>query len=675
MDQNNSSSVKTVFSVLINIIFMMLSTLAQGTRSADPQFEACAPRNCGKGPYISYPFWIPSLQQSYCGLPRSEVTCQNSEPVLKMPDGDYLIQDIFYSNNSFWVVDIRALNNESCLAPLHNFTLHGTPFEFGDNHFNLFFYYNCSNSPPANHLVYPVTCASNNTSHLSFAMFVYDGQFGLNLSLATCQSVVRAPIDTTRIQFKEQNNYREILKERFLLQWKPSNCIKCEGSGGRCGLYNKKFVCFCHDGRHRLSCGDGGNNWKVPVIATSAALAFLGAGLLILFLIYRGHKKRKFAAIRSKDISVSSTPFSRNFSSDPSSTTTDLEKASTYFGVPIFSYDELEEATNNFDSTKELGDGGFGTVYHGKLRDGRVVAVKRLYENNYKRVEQFMNEVEILTRLRHQNLVTLYGCTSRRSRELILVYEYIPNGTVADHLHGDRAKAGGLPWSIRMSISIETASALSYLHASDIIHRDVKTNNILLDNNFGVKVADFGLSRLFPTDVTHVSTAPQGTPGYVDPEYHQCYQLTDKSDVYSFGVVLIELISSKPAVDITRHRHEINLANMAINRIQNRTLHELIDPCLNFESDHRVRRMATAVAELAFRCLQFEREMRPTMDEVLEVLNGIQSEEDGMVAKTEEADIPSDDVGLLKKGLSPPSPDSVVNYVWESQKTTPNTSS
>ena len=143
-----------------------------------------------------------------------------------------------------------------------------------------------------------------------------------------------------------------------------------------------------------------------------------------------------------------------------------------------------------------------------------------------KRVEQFMNEVEILTKIRHQNLVALYGCTSQRSQELILVYEYVSNGTVADHLHGNRSKSCLLTWPVRLSIAIESAEALAYLHVSDVIHRDVKTNNILVDENFQVKVADFGLSRLFPTDVTHVSTAPQGTPGYVDPEYFQCYQLT-----------------------------------------------------------------------------------------------------------------------------------------------------
>lgn len=271
-----------------------------------------------------------------------------------------------------------------------------------------------------------------------------------------------------------------------------------------------------------------------------------------------------------------------------------------------------------------------------------------------------MNEVDILTRLRHPNLVSLYGCTSRTSRELLLVYEYIPNGTVADHLHGDLAKPGALPFPIRMKIAVETASALAYLHASDIIHRDVKTNNILLDNNFLVKVADFGLSRLFPTDVTHVSTAPQGTPGYVDPEYHECYQLTEKSDVFSFGVVLIELVSSMPAVDITRHRHDINLSNMAMNKIQNHTLHELVDPSLGFESDCTVKNMITDVAELAFQCLQYVKEMRPSMAEVLEALKDIQHRD--YVKDKEEINISADDVVLLKSDPVPLSPDSALHW-------------
>lgn len=280
--------------------------------------------------------------------------------------------------------------------------------------------------------------------------------------------------------------------------------------------------------------------------------------------------------------------------------------------------------------------------------------MKRLYEQSSKRMVQFKNEIEILTRLRHQNLVMLYGCTSRHSRELLLVYEYIPNGTVADHLHGEKAKNGTLIWPIRMKIAIETASALAYLHASDIIHRDVKTCNILLDNNFCVKVADFGLSRLFPNDVTHISTAPQGTPGYVDPDYHACYQLTSKSDVYSFGVVLIELISSLLAVDIRRHRDEISLANFAISKILKCAFEELIDPSLGYESNAEVRRMTTSVAELAFQCLQLEKEMRPTMDEVLEILKAIQ--------RGEYEDQKKEEINVVDNELSyvevPPDPES-----------------
>lgn len=368
------------------------------------------------------------------------------------------------------------------------------------------------------------------------------------------------------------------------------------------------------------------------------------------------------------------------------------ETGSKYFGVPLFSYDELRKATNNFDHNKELGDGGFGTVYFGKLPDGREVAVKRLYEHNYRRVEQFMNEVNILTTLRHKNLVSLYGCTSRHSRELLLVYEYISNGTIACHLHGELAKPDLLPWSIRIKIAIETANALAYLHASGIIHRDVKTSNILLDGNFGVKVADFGLSRLFPEDATHVSTAPQGTPGYLDPEYHQFYQLTSKSDVYSFGVVLIELISSKPAVDINRSREEINLSTLATKKIQESAIDELVDPSLGFHSDSEVNRMIVSVAELAFQCLQKDKELRPSMEEVLDELRRIESGKDG-VEVVEEADVDGvgsshsiiqpppvspewDEVGLLKnlKIMKHPSSPNTVTDKWESINTTPNAS-
>ncbi|XP_057444780.1 LEAF RUST 10 DISEASE-RESISTANCE LOCUS RECEPTOR-LIKE PROTEIN KINASE-like 1.2 [Lotus japonicus] len=348
---------------------------------------------------------------------------------------------------------------------------------------------------------------------------------------------------------------------------------------------------------------------KLATVITLASFA-------IVFLYKRTNK---YSGLQNQPRSTYSGPY-RGISNP--------ESRAVYFGIPVFSYEELQQATNNFDQARELGEGSFGTVYYANLQDGREVAVKRLYERNYWPVESFNNEIQILTCMRNKYFVSLYGCTSRHSRELLLVYEYVPNGTLSCHLHGDKAKHRILPWHVRMRIAIDTASALTYLHASDIIHRDVKSSNILIDNNFCVKVADFGLSRLFPNDVTHVSTAPKGTPGYVDPDYRMCYQLTTKSDVYSFGVVLVELISSMPAVDMSRDRDEIKLANLAVRRIQRRAFCELIDPSLGFQSDDKLKRMIVSVAELAFQCLQGDNELRPSMSEVLEVLQRIESEND-----------------------------------------------
>ncbi|XP_057950540.1 LEAF RUST 10 DISEASE-RESISTANCE LOCUS RECEPTOR-LIKE PROTEIN KINASE-like 1.2 [Malania oleifera] len=657
MDLQNSYPFEKTFSNFIGII--IFTTLLDKILSIDPNYEACAPQNCGSQPNISFPFWIGGKQESFCGLPKLEITCDNANPVLKISDDDFVLKDAF-KILSFLLIK-RTLFDKSCPTPLPNFP--GTSFSNSSSLENLCLFYSCTGEPPDYSIT--INCASNYT-HVSFAVFAKHLPSCSNFSKYSCQSWVEVPLDVDNYSIKDEENVKEMLNNGFVLSLSEQKCGDCEESGGRCGFDNTEFICFCPDRPYNNKCPSvrakpHGINWVVKTVIGIIA-AILGMGLMcIVFLIYLRRNRKRYTP---------SSLLSRNISSDPSSVM-ESEKSGIYLGVHIFSYRELEEATNNFDPAKELGDGGFGTVYHGKLRDGRNVAVKRLYENNCRRVEQFMNEVEILTCLRHQNLVSLYGCTSRHSRELLLVYEYIPNGTVADHLHGNRANAGSLTWPIRMSIAKESASALTYLHASEIIHRDVKTYNILLDSNFCVKVADFGLSRLFPTDVTHVSTAPQGTPGYVDPEYHQCYQLTDKSDVYSFGVVLIELISSKPPVDITRHRHEINLSNMAINKIQNNALHELVDPSLGFETDYKVRKMITAVAELAFRCLQNEKEMRPSMEEVLEGLKAIQAMVDNV--EKAEGDSLSDDVVLLKNKTLILSPDTVtVN--WASRSTTPNTS-
>ncbi|XP_027357370.1 LEAF RUST 10 DISEASE-RESISTANCE LOCUS RECEPTOR-LIKE PROTEIN KINASE-like 1.4 [Abrus precatorius] len=283
-----------------------------------------------------------------------------------------------------------------------------------------------------------------------------------------------------------------------------------------------------------------------------------------------------------------------------------------------FHHAELEEATNHFDTC--LGKGGYGIVYYGKLKDGREVAIKCFHQETDKTIKQFMKEIEILSLLHHQNLVLLYGCSSRHSNKHMLVYEYISNGTLSKYLH--ESPSPKLPWHTRLNIAIETATALVYLHESGIIHRDIKGSNILLDENFTAKVADFGLSRSLPDYVTHVSTIPVGTIAYIDPDYYYSGRVSDKSDVYSFGVVLFQIISSRPP-SLMEGTDYVTLAQFSMRKILNKELNELVDPSLCFDSDKSIMDMVTAVAELAFQCVQCPKDLRPSMKQVLETLEGI----------------------------------------------------
>ncbi|KAL5720654.1 hypothetical protein ACHQM5_013300 [Ranunculus cassubicifolius] len=354
----------------------------------------------------------------------------------------------------------------------------------------------------------------------------------------------------------------------------------------------------------------GGTSVSLGMIIGLAIGGILLVIILILVAVYAVRQKKR----------ADRTEKSKSFASWPS-TGKESEGAPQLKGARWFSYDELKKATHNFQDSNEIGSGGYGKVYRGLLSNGQVVAVKRAKQGSMQGGHEFKTEIELLSRVHHKNLVSLIGFCFEQGEQM-LVYEFVVNRTLRDSLSG---KSGiYLDWKRRLRITLGSARGLMYLHEHAnprIIHRDIKSANILLDETLNAKVADFGLSKLMQdAENGHVSTQVKGTMGYLDPEYYMTQQLSEKSDVYSFGVVMLELITAKQPIERGVYIVREVQTKLDKNDQQHCGLTELLDPTIRNEPN--LIGFARYV-ELAMQCLAEAGESRPSMSTLVKEIEAI----------------------------------------------------
>ncbi|KAI3672469.1 hypothetical protein L6452_38557 [Arctium lappa] len=401
----------------------------------------------------------------------------------------------------------------------------------------------------------------------------------------------------------------------------PNGCRdinECEGPTNDCvhvcGNSNGSYNCSCPLGMGGDGKKDGSGCSYLEAAKSLQSSVYLGismgtAGSAVLTLIlYWGIKQRQIMKSREKFFKKNGGLILQKLLFE--------SKQSSHIEKIIFAARVLEKATNNFHKTNVIGQGGFGIVYKGILADKTTVAIKKSKSIDENQIEQFINEVIILSEISHPNVVKLLGCCLETQTPL-LVYEFVTNKTVFHHLH-EKDAISSMAFETRLNLATQISEALAHIHSStQIIHRDVKSSNILLTDDFTAKVSDFGISRFIPVDETHLQTLVHGTLGYIDPEYFRSGILTVKSDVYSFGMVLVELLTGRKVFSPDGTESELGLATFFVSSMERGCLIQVLDDRVRNDG---VNEHIEHLAKLVKDCVELEGKKRPTMEEVKEKL-------------------------------------------------------
>uniref|UniRef100_A0A0D9Y2X9 non-specific serine/threonine protein kinase n=1 Tax=Oryza glumipatula TaxID=40148 RepID=A0A0D9Y2X9_9ORYZ len=563
---------------------------------------SCPPATCGNLT-ITYPFWLGSQDQSSCGPPSFRLTCNDraSGPFLR---NSYIkVLGFDYGRRSLVAVHALLAADAACTVMFNVSSAFAIADRFSISQSNreLYVLSRCRERLPPPDAVPVTNCRAN-----SSGMYAYlGGSYGTGqtpVNNGGCELSVFLVLGSSNAADMTAANYRRLKAGGFLLEWEPvGDCNACTTSGGRCryDASTSAFACLCSDGGMRPSICDGKNRGKLALIVSLSA----AAGLVFAFLAWLMYRQRQ--KLRSAICGV----YSGNTKNEE-----EMLKKCESLALKRYKYSELKKITKSFEDN--LGEGGYGVVFKGRLQNGRMVAVKILTVSKGNG-EDFLNEVMSISRTSHVNIVTLLGfCLEGPKRAL--VYEYMPNGSLKNYIHSESSNLA-TGWEMLLKIAIGIARGLEYLHQgcnTRIIHFDIKPRNILLDHEFSPKIADFGLAKLCHLTESILSMAEaRGTIGFIAPEVFSrgFGVVSTKSDVYSYGMLLLEIVKVRK-----------NIKGIADNFSETFFPHWVYDHLVSemqcCETAYGTEEIARKMTIVGLWCIQMTPETRPSMSRVIEML-------------------------------------------------------